>query len=140
VTQPVEQHHKGVALSQAAQVISGFSSYVPEEVTFLVKDVSDSLVEVLRAEYEQAIDQGRHYAEMLPEEEFRRTAEALALFEHALTRSVRRLALTVGITAEKVRRHPRGCTRRGRPTPCTAHATTHTPRGWDGRRGRGQTG
>lgn len=102
MTQPVEQHHEGVSLSPAAQVVSGFSSYAPEEVTFLVKDLSDSLVEVSRAEYEQRIDQGRHYAEMLPEEEFRPTAEALTMFEHALTRSARRLALAVGVTAEKV--------------------------------------
>jgi hypothetical protein len=98
----VEQHHEGAALSQAAHAIGEFSSYAQEEVTFLVKDLSDSLVEVSRAEYEQGIDQGRHYAEMLPEEEFRPTAEALTLFEHALTRSARRLALAVGITAEKV--------------------------------------
>ena len=80
----------------------GFGSYAPEEVTFLVKDLSDSLVEVSRAEYEQGIDQGRHYAEMLPEEEFRPTAEALTLFENALTRSARRLALAVGVTTEKI--------------------------------------
>ena len=39
---------------------------------------------------------------MLPEEEYRPTAEALHLFEHALNRSARRLALAVGITTEKV--------------------------------------
>ena len=60
------------------------------------------LVEVTRAEYEEGINQGRHYAEMLPEEEYRPTAEALHLFEHALNRSARRLALAVGITTEKV--------------------------------------
>ena len=74
----------------------------PEEVTFLVKDLSGVLVEVTRAEYEEGINQGRHYAEMLPEEEYRPTAEALHLFEHALNRSARRLALAVGITTEKV--------------------------------------
>jgi hypothetical protein len=102
VIQPVEQPNEGVAVSQVARISNGFGSYAPDEVTFLVKDVSDLLIEVSRAEYEQGVDQGRHYAEMLPEEEFRPTAEALTLFEHVLTRSARRVALAVGITTEKV--------------------------------------
>jgi hypothetical protein len=101
MTQPAEQHERG-ALWPAAQLTHVFGSYAPEEVTFLVKDLSESLVEVSRAEYEQEIDRGRHYAEMLPEEEFRPTTEALTLFERALTRSARRVALAVGITTEKV--------------------------------------
>ena len=79
-----------------------FGSYHPDEVTFLVKDLSDRLVEVPRDQYEQRIDQGVHYAEMLPEEEVRPTAEAAHLFEDALVRSARRLAFVVGVTAEKV--------------------------------------
>ncbi len=81
-----------------------FGSYAPEEVTFLVKDLSDRLVEVPRDQYEQRIDQGVHYAEMLPEEEVRPTQEAAHLFEGALVRSARRLALVVGVTAEEVLR------------------------------------
>lgn len=94
--------HGGRAPSPAVRSGGGFSSYAPEEVTFLVKDLSDALVEVSRAEYEREVDRGRHYAEMLPEEEFRPTPEALTLFENALTRSARRLALAVGVTTEKV--------------------------------------
>jgi hypothetical protein len=97
----MQQHERG-ELRPAAPATDGFGSYASEEVTFLVKDLSDSLVEVSRAEYEQGIDHGRHYAEMLPEEEFRPTAEALTLFENALTRSARRLALAVGVTTEKI--------------------------------------
>ena len=82
--------------------VSGFGSYQPDDVTFLVKDLSTSLVEVSHTEYEQRIVQGRHYAEMLPEEEHRPTCEALTLFEHALHRSARRLALAVGIAADQV--------------------------------------
>ena len=47
----------------------------PEEVTFLVKDLSGVLVEAAtRAQYEEGNNQGRHYAEMLPKEEYRPTA------------------------------------------------------------------
>ena len=99
--QPANDRRKAAPLAPAPAA-NGFSSYPPEEVTFLVKDLSGVLVEVTRAEYEEGINQGRHYAEMLPEEEYRPTAEALHLFEHALNRSARRLALAVGITTEKV--------------------------------------
>ncbi|HWI01458.1 MAG TPA: cysteine protease StiP domain-containing protein [Propionibacteriaceae bacterium] len=101
MNQPAEQ---GPELSMRRSTSRGdrFSSYLPAEVTFLVKDLSRSLVEVTQAEYEQRVNQGRHYAEMLPEEEYRPTAEALSLFKHALHRSARRLALAVGITTEKV--------------------------------------
>ena len=101
VIQPANDRWKAATLA-SAPATNGFSSYPPEEVTFLVKDLSGVLVEVTRAEYEEGINQGRHYAEMLPEEEFRPAVEALNLFEHALNRSARRLALAVGITTEKV--------------------------------------
>ena len=81
---------------------NAFSSYASEEVTFLVKDVSCALVEVSRADYEEKIDQGRHYAEMLPEEEYHPSPAALDLFERTLHRSARRLARAVGITTETV--------------------------------------
>jgi Phosphoribosyl transferase (PRTase)/PELOTA RNA binding domain len=100
VTQPAKPRPPAVA----APSLRGdrFGSYAPEEVTFLVKDLSSSLTEVGRAEYEERIDQGRHYGEMLPDEEYRPTPEALVLFDRALSRSARRLALAVGIAAEKV--------------------------------------
>lgn len=88
--------------------VERFGSYAPEEVTFLVKDLSDRLVEVPRDQYEQRIDEGVHYAEMLPEEEVRPTPEAAHLFENALVRSARRLALVVGVTAEQVLRSKGG--------------------------------
>jgi hypothetical protein len=51
VIEPVNQRRKAAALPQAPEV-NGFSSYPPEEVTFLVKDLSGVLVEVSRTEYE----------------------------------------------------------------------------------------
>jgi len=87
MTRPGEQHAR-----RQAGPVDGFGSYPPEEVTFLVKDLSNSLGEVSRTEYDQRIDQGGHYADMLPEEEYRPSAEALSLFEHALARSARRPA------------------------------------------------
>jgi hypothetical protein len=122
VIEPVNERRKAAALPQAPEV-NGFSSYPPEEVTFLVKDLSGVLVEVSRTEYEDEISQGRHYAEMLPEEEFRPTAEALNLFEQALNRSARRLALAVGITTEKV------LSRRGSDPILVSLCQTGTPIG-----------
>ena len=65
MNQPAEQ---GPDVSTHPSTSPGdrFSSYLPAEVTFLVKDLSRSLVEVTQAEYEQRFNQGRHYAEMLP--------------------------------------------------------------------------
>jgi Phosphoribosyl transferase (PRTase)/PELOTA RNA binding domain len=99
VTQPAEQHAPALPGSPRG---NGFGSYRTEDVTFLVKDLGDSLVEVPRAEYEQRVNQGGHYAEMLPEEEYRPAAEALTLFERVLSRSARRLALAVGVATEKI--------------------------------------
>ena len=99
--QPANDRRKATNLAPVTAG-NGFSSYPPEEVTFLVKDLSGALLELTRTEYEDRINQGCHYAEMLPEEEYRPTAEAVNLFEHALNRSARRLALTVGITTEMV--------------------------------------
>ena len=64
--QPADDRPKAATLAPAPAA-NGFSSYPPEEVTFLVKDLSGVLVEVTRAEYEEGINHGRHYAEMLPE-------------------------------------------------------------------------
>jgi hypothetical protein len=57
VIEPVNQRRKAAALPQAPEV-NGFSSYPPEEVNFLVKDLSGVLVEVSRTEYEDEISQG----------------------------------------------------------------------------------
>ena len=47
--QPPADRRKAAALAPAPAA-NGFSSYPPEEVTFLVKDLSGVLVEVTRAE------------------------------------------------------------------------------------------
>lgn len=103
--------------------VNRFGSYCPDEVVFLVKDLSGALAEVSRADYEQGIDEGRHYAEMLPDEEFRPTAEALDLFDRALQRSAQRLALAVGIATEHV------LVRRGPRTVLVSLCQTGTPVG-----------
>ena len=113
VTRSGEQH-----VRRQAGPVDGFGSYPPEEVTFLVKDLSNSLVEVSRTEYDQRIDQGGHYADMLPEEEYRPTAEALSLFEHALARSARRNHAPPGVASSRCPKdHPE--TSDSRPRQCT---------------------
>jgi hypothetical protein len=114
---------RGASERRQVARVNGFSSYCPDEVMFLVKDLSGALVEVSRADYEQGIDEGRHYAEMLPEEEFWPTDEALDLFDRALRRSAQRLALAVGIATEQV------LVRRGSRTVLVSLCQTGTPVG-----------
>jgi Phosphoribosyl transferase (PRTase)/PELOTA RNA binding domain len=91
--------------------MSAFGSYPPEEVTFLVKDLSDVVLEMPTEEFEARINRGQHYAELLPVEERQPPAEALALFQRALARSARRLAVAVGVATEAVlARHRRAPT------------------------------
>jgi hypothetical protein len=102
---------------------SGFGSYAPEEVTFVVKDLGDLRLEVSIDEYEARVGRGQHYAEMLPLEECRPSAEAVALFHRVLARSARRLAQAVGVAAEAVLAH------HPRPPVLVSLAQTGTPVG-----------
>jgi phosphoribosyl transferase-like protein/RNA binding Pelota-like protein len=79
-----------------------FGSYSPEDVKFLVKDLSSVLTELPTSEYEARVQRGQHYAELLPVEECHPPAEAVQLFHCVLEQSARRLALAVGIAAEAV--------------------------------------
>lgn len=78
----------------------GFGSYAADEVTWLLKDLSDLDLEADLAERERAIQAGvAHYAESLPVE-YQPDAAYQQLFENALAESAPRLALAVGIVAE----------------------------------------
>jgi hypothetical protein len=75
--------------------VVGFGRYPAEAVTFLVRDLSDVLVEVSTEEFEASIGNVQHYAELLPVEERQPSAAAVALFQRALAGSARRLARAV---------------------------------------------
>ncbi|PAZ12219.1 phosphoribosyltransferase [Streptomyces sp. SA15] len=79
-----------------------FSSYAPEEVGWLLQDLSDVTLEAPTEEREEAIQSGgAHYAESLPVE-YQPSEQYQALFHAALDDSAARLAQAVGAVTELV--------------------------------------
>jgi Phosphoribosyl transferase (PRTase)/Phosphoribosyl transferase/TRSP domain C terminus to PRTase_2/PELOTA RNA binding domain len=79
-----------------------FSSYPPEEVGWLLQDLSDVTLEAPTEEREEAIQSGgAHYAESLPVE-YQPSEQYQALFHTALEESAGRLAHAVGVVTETV--------------------------------------
>ncbi len=80
-----------------------FGSYAPDEVGWLLTDLSGAALEAPVEEREEAVQSGgAHYAESLPVEH-RPGPAYRALYEEALRRSARRTALGVGVVAELLR-------------------------------------
>ncbi|MEU6974018.1 phosphoribosyltransferase [Kitasatospora aureofaciens] len=81
-----------------------FSSYRPEDVAWLLKDLSGVRLEAPTEEREEAVQNGgAHYAESLPVE-YRPSPEYQELFHRALRGSAGRIALAVGTVAETLLR------------------------------------
>ncbi|WP_435834543.1 phosphoribosyltransferase [Streptomyces abikoensis] len=79
-----------------------FSSYEPEDVGWLLRDLSDMRLEAPTEEREEAIQSGgAHYAESLPVE-YQPSEHYQALYRSALDASARRIALAVGTVTETV--------------------------------------
>ncbi|MFH8803411.1 phosphoribosyltransferase [Streptomyces sp. NPDC017936] len=79
-----------------------FSSYAPEEVGWLLQDLSDVTLEAPTEEREEAIQSGgAHYAESLPVE-YQPSDRYQELFHAALETSAARLAQAVGVVTETV--------------------------------------
>ncbi|GAA2523101.1 MULTISPECIES: phosphoribosyltransferase [Streptomyces] len=79
-----------------------FSSYPPEEVGWLLQDLSDVTLEAPTEEREEAIQSGgAHYAESLPVE-YQPSEQYQELFRTALDASAARLAHAVGVVTETV--------------------------------------
>ncbi|WP_340380050.1 phosphoribosyltransferase [Streptomyces sp. SS7] len=79
-----------------------FSSYAPEEVGWLLQDLSDVTLEAPTEEREEAIQSGgAHYAESLPVE-YQPSAQYQELFQAALETSAARIAQAVGVVTETV--------------------------------------
>ncbi|MDQ2722239.1 MAG: phosphoribosyltransferase [Actinomycetota bacterium] len=77
-----------------------FGSYAPEEVSWLLKDLSAVALEAPVEEREEAVQRGgAHYAESLPEE-YQPDPEYLELFAQALVASARKTAHAVGVVTE----------------------------------------
>ncbi|MEU9560029.1 phosphoribosyltransferase [Streptomyces fumanus] len=79
-----------------------FSSYAPDEVGWLLQDLSEVTLEAPTEEREEAIQRGgAHYAESLPVE-YQPSEEYRELFHAALRESAARLARAVGAVTEIV--------------------------------------
>jgi hypothetical protein len=79
-----------------------FSSYPPEEVGWLLRDLSDVTLEAPTEEREEAIQSGgAHYAESLPVE-YQPSEQYQELFQSALEASAARIAQAVGAVTELV--------------------------------------
>ncbi|MER5746850.1 phosphoribosyltransferase [Streptomyces sp. NPDC002225] len=79
-----------------------FSSYAPDEVGWLLQDLSETELEAPTEEREEAIQSGgAHYAESLPVE-YQPSAEYQELFRSALKLSAARIARAVGTVTETV--------------------------------------
>ncbi|WP_328900028.1 phosphoribosyltransferase [Streptomyces sp. NBC_00441] len=79
-----------------------FSSYAPDEVGWLLQDLSDTRLEAPTEEREEAIQSGgAHYAESLPVE-YQPSAAYQELFKSALALSAARIARAVGTVTETV--------------------------------------
>ncbi|MFJ8824768.1 phosphoribosyltransferase [Streptomyces sp. NPDC102467] len=79
-----------------------FSSYAPDEVGWLLQDLSDVTLEAPTEEREEAVQSGgAHYAESLPVE-YQPSAQYQELFHAALDTSADRIARAVGVVTETV--------------------------------------
>jgi hypothetical protein len=79
-----------------------FSSYAPDEVGWLLQDLSDTRLEAPTEEREEAIQSGgAHYAESLPME-YQPSPQYQELFHAALGTSAARIAQAVGAVTELV--------------------------------------
>ncbi|MGW3492155.1 phosphoribosyltransferase [Streptomyces sp. NPDC001020] len=101
VPEPPQAPERSVMLSEPLRG-PAFSSYAPDEVGWLLQDLSDVTLEAPTEEREEAIQNGgAHYAESLPVE-YQPSPQYQELFHTALEASATRLAQAVGVVTETV--------------------------------------
>lgn len=81
--------------------INKIGSYLEEDVTFLLKDISDISLEQNNAEREEAIQSGIHYSEMLPVE-YKPTDDYIELFHKSLDLFDKKIAKSVALVSERI--------------------------------------
>lgn len=77
------------------------TSYPKEDITFLLKDLTEDFHESSLEEREQAVQAGGHYAERLPIE-YKPSDEYTALYRESVQKSKERLSQLVGIVTRKI--------------------------------------
>lgn len=101
VPEPAHQPERPAMLPEPLRG-PAFSSYAPEEVGWLLQDLSDVTLEAPTEEREEAIQSGgAHYAESLPVE-YQPSDQYQELFHTALRESATRIAQAVGVVTETV--------------------------------------
>lgn len=90
-----------VKLTKSTPLPDMKSSYSKEDVTFLLRDISHIKMEKNTEERERLIQQGTHYAEMLPVE-FQPNEQYMKLFYETLDEYAARIAAAVGVVAERI--------------------------------------
>ncbi|QHT57680.1 phosphoribosyltransferase [Cellulomonas sp. H30R-01] len=106
-TRPDDDARPGPAGPDAAALPAplrgpAFGSYAPDEVTWLLTDLSGVALEAPVEEREEAVQSGgAHYAESLPVE-YQPSAAYVRLFDEALEAGAERLAHAVGVVAEQI--------------------------------------
>ncbi|THA78138.1 phosphoribosyltransferase [Streptomyces sp. A0642] len=101
---PAHTPHRQEEASMLPEPLRGpaFSSYAPDEVGWLLQDLSDTELEAPTEEREEAIQSGgAHYAESLPVE-YQPSDAYQDLFKAALDLSAARIARAVGTVTETV--------------------------------------
>ncbi|GKS11027.1 hypothetical protein YDYSY3_20270 [Paenibacillus chitinolyticus] len=83
------------------QAPAPIGSYKSEDVIFLLKDLSNVVLEKETGDREVAIQSGTHYSEMLPVE-YKPTDEYIKLFLDTLESTARRVAVACGIVSELI--------------------------------------
>ncbi|AVK47530.1 hypothetical protein AXY43_05545 [Clostridium sp. MF28] len=78
-----------------------FSTYSKDDVIFLLKDISEILLEESNEDREKAIQGGKHYSEMLPIE-YQVSDDYLNLYKEKLEIHKKKLAYCVGVMSEKI--------------------------------------
>ncbi|WP_422124163.1 cysteine protease StiP family protein [Planococcus sp. X10-3] len=77
------------------------TSYPDEDITFLLKDVTDEFEESSLEEREQAVQTGGHYAERLPVE-YRPSEEYTKLYHQSVEQTKEQLSHLVGVVARRI--------------------------------------
>lgn len=77
------------------------TSYPDEDITFLLKDVTDDFEESSLEEREKAVQTGGHYAERLPVE-YRPSEEYTKLYHASVEQTKEQLSHLVGVTARRI--------------------------------------
>lgn len=77
------------------------TSYPDEDITFLLKDVTDEFEESSLEEREKAVQTGGHYAERLPVE-YRPSEEYTKLYHQSVQQTKKQLSHLVGVVARRI--------------------------------------